>query len=237
MDLGTIPRLPSLLSGSNLIWFEPDTTDPTIGDWKMAPITDRSAPTTITTGVPSAHGVLADATTLYYSTQQDGIWSVPLSGGSPSQLVPGVTDEGMVLQGSYLYWLDFSSSMLERVPLTGGNVESLIQVFFGGFMIADASSLYWTDSSLHTVNRWQIGASSSTTLASGDTFASPAGLAVADNTVYWTDSAGCGALHTVGSDGSAGQVHVSGFDQARGVLVDGGHLYVSDYRHVYRVDR
>jgi hypothetical protein len=144
---------------------------------------------------------------------------------------------GMVLQANDLYWLDFNTDHLERTPAAGGQSEQLIEIFFGGMMAADSDAVYWADSSDESINRWAIGATSSTVLANLDLFDDADGLLVDNGTVYYAKGFGCTQVFQVQSDGSSKALLAQGFNEVGLIGVDATHLYLSATDGVYRVDR
>jgi hypothetical protein len=218
MDLGVVGVNFAILSGDSLIEFKGDNGP---GDFT------------------NPRTMVADATTLYFAAQDSGgLYSVPLAGGTPTQLLPNVLTEGLVLQGTSLYWLDFNSEHLMRVATTGGTPESLVEIFFGGPMVGDAAGVYWVDTSDYTVNEWRLGASTVLQLdKSYDNFVQPAHLAVDGNDVYWVSSFGCGVLTRDAKDGTKSEFVVDGFDDPNYIGVTSSHLYVTDRGRAFVIDR
>jgi hypothetical protein len=236
MDLGVIGVNFALLSGDSLIEFKGDNGP---GDFTITPLANLGQPKTIVSGAPNPRTMVADATTLYFAAQDSGgLYSVPLSGGTPTLLVPNVLTEGLVLQGTTLYWLDFNSEHLMRVASTGGSPESLVEIFFGGPMVGDAAGVYWVDTSDYTVNEWRLGASTVLQLdKSHDNFVQPAHLAVDGNDVYWVSSFGCGVLTRDAKDGSKSEFVVDGFNDPNYIGITSSHLYVTDRGRAFVIDR
>jgi hypothetical protein len=229
----------ALLTGTTVVWFESTSTDDTTVRLLTAPITNVSASKVLADGLSTPQVVTVDTDTVFYDSRTpDNIWSIPLAGGTPLKLVPGSSPLGMVSHGTDLYWLDFDSSQLERVPKAGGAPVPLVPVFFGGPMTQDANNIYWADTSENTINRWAIGGTSVTMLQQiPGVLDSPSSILVNGSTVYWSQSFICGSAWQVGSDGSAAQMLVQGFDAPRLFASDSTHLYLGASAGIYSITR
>jgi hypothetical protein len=239
VTVGPFAGQTALLTGTTLVWFESTNADNTMVRLMTAPITDISASKSLADGLSTPQQVSVDADTVFYDSRSpDNIWSIPLTGGTPTNLVPGSSPLGMVAHGTDLYWLDFASSQLERVPKAGGTPVPLVPVFFGGPMAQDANDIYWADTSENTINRWTIGASSVTMLhESSDFFDSPDSIIVNGSSVYWTQGFICGSVWQVGVDGTGAQMLVQGFDSPAVFATDATHLYVGASQGIFSIDR
>ena len=235
-DLGVAKVYFSTIVGSSLIEFRGDAAP---GDITSTPLGASLGVTkTLASAQPSPHRFASDATNLYFVAEDSsGIWRLPLAGGTPTLVAPGVAVDDIVVHGTSLYWLDGKSQRLARVPLAGGVQENLVPVFFGGPTVGDDSGIYWGDTSRENINQWKDGAAMSTELAKGTQGDSPERLALDGNDVYWTAGFVCGTLNRVGKDGTGFQLVVGGFSQPYYVGLAPARAFVVDSTHVYAVDR
>ena len=187
----------------------------------------------LATNVGTVAALIADDTALYWYGDSAGLWSVTLGGGTPTNLAASADPTGFVRQGQYLYWLDFTNSDLERVSTMGGTPERLVEIFYGGSMAANDSGVYWSDRSNATINAWPIGAHQSIQLAK----ASPYTLYVDGGFIYFADSADCGHVWKLATDGSSKQLLLEGLTRPDLVAIDATHLFVNAASKLYRLDR
>jgi hypothetical protein len=238
VTVGKILSTDAVLSGSTVIWFEPPKAPATTLRILSTPASDVSNPKVVAEGISQPQDFAADADTVFFDSRSpDNIFSVPIAGGTPKNLVPGSSPLGMISDGTSLYWLDFDSSQLESVPKTGGTPQRLVDVFFGGPMALEGSTIYWADTSLNTINRWTTGDTMATQLATtGDFFEQPNSILVNSGVVYWTQGQFCNTLWQLPNQGQAGLV-LSGFQSGSVFAADSTHVYVVAGDGIYRVDR
>jgi len=236
--LGTYGGSTTVVHGDHIYFVV--TTDSAANKYalKSAPLSDVTTSTLLADDVGTLTALEADDDALYWSANgKPGVWSMPVTGGTPTNIAGAGDPNGMVLQGDSVYWLDFDSEYLERVPKTGGTPERLVEIFFGGMMASDANAIYWADSSAEEIDRWALGATQSTTLVNLDFFNEPEGLVVDGGTVYYATGFGCSEVWKIGADGSGKTQIAQGFETAGLLGVDPTHVYVIDFDGVYRVDR
>lgn len=236
-QLGTVTGSPMVVHGGSVYFASTDATTSKTS-LLSAPVDDPTTTIPLAQDVGSVQNLFADDQALYWSSNgTNGIWSVPLTGGTATDLASDGSTNGMILQGNDVYWLDFNSSYLERVPKTGGNTDKLVSIFFGGIMASDDQAIYWADGSEGTVNRWQLGASAATKLADLDILDDPEGIAADGGTVYYAVGFICGTVFKVSADGSNKTLLAQGFDSGGLIGVDATHLYITGDDGVFRVDR
>lgn len=206
-----------------------------------APLTDLATLTTLAEAIDDPYRLVADDTALYYDHRQvSSIFQVPLTGGTPVELVPGADPIRMISHGGYLYWLDRDSEQLERVPVGGGPREPLIATEGGGPIAATDTAIYWIDAAANAVVRWEIGATKTQVLSKTvETFGGYDALAVSENTVFWVFGFNCGEIHQVNIDGTGEMLFSQGTNAVEWLGVTDTALFVMGGigSNVYRGDR
>jgi predicted secreted protein len=121
-----------------------------------------------------------DSTNVYF-TDETGVWSVPIAGGSVSLVAPNPDAESIAQAGSYVYFI--TASDVFQAAKTGVGSPSMIAEAGGGGVATDTNNLYWGD--------YMGGAIYSIPLAGGSkALLSSAGeVATAASGVYWTGNA------------------------------------------------
>lgn len=232
-EVATIKGYPVLRGDDLLLWWERDSGTQT-SRLLSAPLSNPATTTEVVTGVGDPESLDADGTHAYYGTAQPAnILRVSLSGGAPEVLVPGGHPLGSVLQGGFLYWLDFSSKSLERVPVAGGARERLTGVHHGGPMAADAAGVYWADTSLKAIEKWSQ-ATGRVRLASAD----PGAFTLGDGVLYWGDGRINPSLRSINTDGTGASSILCRLNSIGNIVLDGPDLVFSAGLHgILRVRR
>jgi hypothetical protein len=164
------------------------------------------------------------------------IWSSPLTGGAGMALVAGGEPTGFAVDGGYLYWTDFKTSMLERVALEGGSREPLTRVSFGGDMSAGFGAFYWAGPT-GQLYRWKPGGQEEHVFVAMTGHEADAPVPVDGGAYFNAGGFTCQELYSLPLDGEP-QLLLSGFQEfARVVGVTAQHLYVQDKKAIYRLDR
>lgn len=204
-----------------------------------APITDLATQTTLADGIESPYLLVADETSLYYDGPENtSIFQVPLTGGTPVELVPGAEPHGMITRGGFLYWIDRVTKKLERVPAAGGPREPLLTVHYGGPMAATDTAIFWIDTTAHSIEKWEMGATTSQVLTKTlVTFGDYQGLAVSGDTVFFAFGLGCGYVYSVKDDGTGEELFAPGVFDAKWVGATDSAVFVLGGTGVYRADR
>jgi len=206
-----------------------------------APLTDLATLTTLAEGIEDPYRLEADDTALYYDHRQvSSIFQVPVTGGTPVELVPGADPIRMVSHGGYLYWLDRDTEQLERVPVGGGPREPLIAIHDGGPMTATDTAIYWIDVAANTIVKWEMGATKTQVLSKTvDSFGGYEALAVSGNTVFWVFGFNCGEVHQVNDDGTGEALFSRGTNASEWLGVTNTALFVMGGigSNVYRAER
>jgi hypothetical protein len=149
-------------------------------------------------------GIALDSTSVYFVDQLDGVFKVPLAGGTPVYLSSAAFPVGVAVDGTNVYWTNASSSQfqfanasVQSVPLGGGSDNTIASPLTKAWGIAtDGVSVYWTEYlSPGVVQKAPRGGGSTTTLASAQTF--PYGIAVDGTNVYWTNYTLGGSIMTM----------------------------------------
>jgi hypothetical protein len=147
-----------------------------------------------------------------YAASPDGVWEIPLDGGTAKNVANGAFVHGVASDGTNVYWYTLDS--VSSVPIGGGKVTTYAKLptnsraYISGLAV-DGSSVYWTvfqpasqvgGNDLGTVMMARLDGDGGTpvTLAAKQTV--PSHLAVDDEWVYWADD-GISTLTTCDAGG------------------------------------
>ena len=131
---------------------------------------------------------------------------------------------------AYIYWSDDSDNTIARATLDGVQVQqSFIQgVSNPGQVVVDASHIYWFNRGDGAIGRANIDGSGVNADFIPGAAAAGTGLAVGDGYIFWTDFQNS-TLGRANVDGSGAGTIVTGLMSPRGVAVDAGHVYWTNY--------
>jgi virginiamycin B lyase len=131
---------------------------------------------------------------------------------------------------AYIYWSDDSGNTIARATLDGQQVQqSFIQgVSNPGQVVVDASHIYWFNRGDGAIGRANIDGSGVNADFIPGAAAVGSGLAVGDGYIFWTDFQNS-TLGRANVDGSGAGTIVTGLMSPRGVAVDAGHVYWTNY--------
>jgi hypothetical protein len=156
------------LDADNLYWVSLD------GPLRSRPLAGGTA-TTIATLDGNSYGLAAAAGQLYYALDarvptNQGIWAVPIQGGTPQQLVqekPFLGLGDVIVRGGYIYY-QAAGDELRRAPVVGGTPSLLVKAATMASLVADDSFLYWheglTGDGFALLKRMPLGGGGSATL-------------------------------------------------------------------------
>jgi hypothetical protein len=237
-SLGAFYGEHDLVRGGKIYAVSLESTDPARKLFS-ASLADLATSTTLADGIENPYFLAADDTALYFDRQQaSSIFQVPITGGTPVELVPGGRPQGMVSVGGYLYWLDSDTKQLERVPVGGGPREPLVPIHYGGPMTATDTAIYWIDITADTIVKWDMGATKTQVLSKSiDTFSTSQALAVSGKTVFWAFGFDCGEVHQVNDDGTAEALFTQGTYDVQWLGVTDSALFVLGESGLYRAAR
>jgi hypothetical protein len=148
------------------------------------------------------------------------------NGGALGLSDPFAGDEAQVsalaLDGDFLYWV--AGPVLRRAPLAGGAPTTLARGQQLQNLAVLGEQVYFTDAA-GTVSRVSRSGGDVEAIGGGE---SPYGLAVADGTVYWGNTAHSiddGSIAAADLDGGNPRVLATGLAQPAGLVVHDGFVY------------
>ena len=174
-------------------------------------------------------GIAIDDKAVYWpaegSAPDDGsVFSVPLVGGTASELATGQSGPVQIAQDSqYLFWTNFQGGgSVRRMRKDGSDLITLAQAAGPWALALSDTYVYWTNTSDGSIRRVVKPGGQAAILITGE--ASPRGLAVDGTHVYWTTSSG-GEVRRANLDGTAAMTLVTGQSYPLGVAVDDTWVY------------
>jgi hypothetical protein len=188
--------------------------------------------TVLATTQRTPSGVAYDASNVYW-TATAGVFSLPLTGGSPTSLSSPSYQQyaGLIIVSSNLYWLASYSSGAQggpmMIPVTGGTASSIgLGTALNPALAFDSTRVYWAPSD-NTIKAVGLGGGVAITLATNQS--SVQGIVATDEAVYWTVSTVAGAIMSVPTSGGTASPVVNGQNMPFGIVTDGTHLYWTNY--------
>ena len=142
--------------------------------------------TLVSEGILSMETAIAvDASYVYFTDDLNNIKKVPINGGTVTTVGTGNPSE-LILYANNLYWVEFSGTV-KKMPNTGGTATTLASGSNSPAGIAtDGTNIYWLEfTNPGTVRKVPISGGTVTTIA---TQANTIGIAVDNESVYWTVS-------------------------------------------------
>jgi len=179
------------------------------------------------------HGIAADASHVYWATEEGSVWRVAKSGGQPSLLGTGPESPfHMAIDATHVYWTHMQPNGVSRVPIAGGAVED-VDVDFGAsflypgrFAIAVDSTFVWYDANGVVGYTPKAGGSANAYNLGGPiTFA---GIAYDNTSIFGVDlglGASQGQVMKVNKATGAVETLASGQDMPVTVAHDSGYVY------------
>jgi hypothetical protein len=184
-------------------------------------------------------GVAVNATTVFWTSEDGTVRSVPIAGGAVTTLATGQTNpEGIAADAVDVYWVNAGSfdGAVTSLPV-GGGAPTLIASGQARpeFITIDAANVYWTTSDGGTVLTAPIGGGAASTLATVQP--GPKGIAVSGDDVYWTNwgpgsgAPGSGSVMSHSALGGLGEqptTLASGQSYPSAIALDATNLYWLD---------
>lgn len=197
-------------------------------------------PVVLASGQGTPQGIAADATHVYWSTE-DTVKSMPLGGGPVTVIASGQPRAGgIALDATSVYWGNRFDGRVMKAPLGGGAATTLFAPGASGVVgvlnvTVDAESVYWSATGEQlgsgSVMKAPLDGGAATTLVSG--LSSWGALAVDEGHVYWTDDVtllpggkqGPGTVWKLPLDGSAEPVLLATQNFPGALAVDATTVY------------
>jgi len=120
--------------------------------------------------------------------------SVPVAGGASTLVCTGAgSPHGIAVDGSNVYWTDFTGSRVMKVN-AGTSTVSVVAALAAGSMpwgiAVDAGYVYWTESAAGNVRRASASATNQTPQPIAMAQGTPMGIATDGTYAYWTNNTG-----------------------------------------------
>jgi hypothetical protein len=193
------------LDAANVYWVNSGNYGASDGSVVEMPLSG-GVPVTLASG-RNAPGALILAASRLVWTEAGGLWTVGLSGGTPTSIAsPSPGGFGMLaFDGTDVYWTnaDGTGGTIQKVPLSGGAQVTLAptgSVSWPTGIAVDSTAVYWatlytggTENSWGTIVRAALDGSAPCTIYSGAQpggTAHPMAIAVDSTSIYWTGQGG-----------------------------------------------
>lgn len=192
-------------------------------------------PGTLATGLSYPVSVAVDDDYVYWIESSGKVLKrVSKSGGSPTTLATTASSFGqMVLDGSYLYYLD-SGTKVQKLLKSGGSPTTLVtgSSFYDGITVQN-NTVFWGASG--TIYSVPITGGSSTSVASSPTSLHDiASIRVTNDVVFWSQTEYPSSLFTQPIGGSRTTLS-SGVNVEPGLAIQDGFAYFAGSESIYRV--
>lgn len=185
-------------------------------------------------GVFNCYGLTVDAQHAYWTNfDKNTVWSVPVAGGSPTQLAASPAPPYSIVAGpDAVYWVATSpgasgSSAIVSVPKGGGTATTVVSTAteYAGTIAVDSSRLYWALEQDSAIQAQPLTGGMPTTIAS--TSVGPVtSMVLAGSTIYFVSFEG-GAVLSVPTSGGTPKVLASN-QRPLALAVDGSAVYFTD---------
>lgn len=133
-----------------------------------------------------APAIAVDGSFVYYTDGVGSILRVAVSGGAPAIITSG-TATGLALDGTNLYWTDYSTGTVAKVPVVGGVPVVLATGSNSPMGIAtDGIDVYWTEfTNPGSVRKVSVNGGQITTISANS---NSVGIGVDSSFVYWAEN-------------------------------------------------
>jgi hypothetical protein len=227
---GSVSRLASVdsvyavaVSGSTLAWTTEDDTNGTGDIWTAT--TTGDSPTRLVQGETTPFSVATDGTTVFWGDRDaDTVWSVPVTGGTPVQLMGFKHPFALTVDAQSLYVSGGGGFV--RFNKDGSNPQVLTASMALGHAVGQAH-LYYVDQMTSDVVQLSLDGSTPVTLTTADSRSQTESVAVGGGTVYW-DAINEGKIWRLPESGGMPELIASGFSSFASLAADGTSVYFTD---------
>jgi len=190
VTLATVSAAPSRIAINETSVFWTTCPEYTVGDLMTVAKTGGTVTSLDTKNCFT--GLVADANRVYYGNYTTyTVWSVPVTGGTPSLIGPNQFRPGAMTQDdAYVYWVNYGpgGSVVKSAKSGGGPIAIASNQDFPQSVAVDGVNAYWSLRDLHTLVTAPLQGGAVTTLVTS--YEPLTGLAVDGGNLYWTNGAG-----------------------------------------------
>jgi hypothetical protein len=213
------------------------TSSPTTGSTTSS---EAGGGTTVVlaTSPPGNYGIAVNTTTVFWTSEDGNVRSVPIAGGPVTTLASGQTSpEGIAADEVNVYWVNAASFAGEVLSLSAHDPGGSPLLIANGqprpeYIAIDHENIYWTETDGEAVIASAIGPVPAQGVYLATVQARAAGIAVRGGTVFWADRGsgpGQGSIMAGNAFGPAAPTTlVSGRSYPSAVAVDATSIYWLD---------
>jgi sugar lactone lactonase YvrE len=195
----------------------------------------------LATGFVTPTSVVTDGNLAYFTTYGGSrVKSVPLTGGTPTEIATATGPTMLALRGGTLYVAAIADprvGFIGQVLSVDLPASNPVQLWSGGSpyqLTTDATHVYWTDQYRRTITRTPLGGGPVDDLVTVSE--TPQGIAVDGASVYFTTTEG--GVYSIPlsglADGGQPTPLATGLDYPLNLARDGASLYVALWGQAYQ---
>ncbi len=221
------------IDATNVYWVEQPATGEGASRLDRVPKVGGPVTALVSLGTYGWSGPVLDSTSAYL-TGSTVVVRVPLDGGAPVTLASHQNQPGaLVVDATYVYWLNEGDGSLAKTPVAGGPVTTLVAGESGrGALVLGGSTLFWNNDLGGDVRSIPVDGGVAQTVVPGQLQID--GLAIDATTLYL--SSRLGLVESVPLAGGSPATLYAQIDYGLGnLVVDATSLYWTDMSSVVRL--